>query len=300
MVISLIFPSNLYDRLGVKPDADLETIKKAYRRKALQFHPDKNSTGAEEFKAILEAYEILTDPNKRKSYDQQLQKEKLNTEPDPVNMDPDNLFAKLFLGENGIFGDYPPIGQNKKRFSCPIIIRITSSKETIQIYRVVVCPECQGDGLKPGSIKPCPSCCPPEGHTAQQSTISCTDCSGLGKIVILPYQCHLCKGDQIVKQHLSLKAKFITIRGQANETLKREPHVLDLVIEAKPYVAFRPKETKVIVGVVIDFTNITSVKIIPKPWRSDDDKTHCKVSQISCIMQLKKLTEFQVTCKFFT
>ena len=60
---------NLYSLLGVSKDASLYAIKKAYRKLAFQYHPDKNPAGEEKFKQINVAYEILKDPDKRRKYD---------------------------------------------------------------------------------------------------------------------------------------------------------------------------------------------------------------------------------------
>jgi len=101
----MVVDTYYYDLLEVPPTADIEEIKKSYRKKALRLHPDKNpgdASAEEKFKAISEAYSVLSDPNKRTKYDQLGKAQMVNQQ------DPRELFRQLFGSGptfDQIFGD---------------------------------------------------------------------------------------------------------------------------------------------------------------------------------------------------
>lgn len=206
-----------YEILGVSKGVDEKELKKAYRKLAMKYHPDRNpdnKEAEEKFKEINEAYEVLSDPEKRQRYDQ--------FGHDGVNgqFGGGQGFGGGFGGFEDIFGDVfgdifgggfggsrsrrrgPERGADiKQRVSIRFEDAAFGKKIEIKLNRTEECDECHGSGAKNSSgKKTCPTC----GGTGQvrsvqrtpfgniQSTRTCSHCNGEGEIIENP--CPKCHG----------------------------------------------------------------------------------------------------------
>lgn len=214
-----------YDVLGVGKSADATEIKKAYRKLAMKYHPDKNpgdKEAEEKFKEINEAYEVLSDETKRKNYDQ-FGHEGVNGQGfggaggfggqgfggfDDIFGD---IFGDMF---GGGFGGGRPRRRGPER-GADIRQRINISfeeaafgkKVQVKINRSEECDECHGSGAKTGtSKKTCPTCNgsgqvqsvqrTPFGNIA--STRTCSTCNGEGEVIDSP--CSKCHGKGSIRK----------------------------------------------------------------------------------------------------
>jgi len=214
-----------YDVLGVSRDASAEEIKKAYRKKALKYHPDRNPGDAEaekRFKEISEAYEVLGDEKKREIYDrygaQGLEGAGMGGGPGFENMEDalrtfmgafggmgsDSIFDSFFGGGGGPSTEAPRQGASKR-------VNITLSFEEaargvdkeLAISNYVTCGTCQGRGAASAQgVKAC-SRCGGAGQVFEQRgffsmSMTCPQCQGEGKMIMDP--CKKCSGQGVVKE----------------------------------------------------------------------------------------------------
>ena len=203
-----------YDVLGVKKDATAQEIKSAFRKKAKEFHPDLNKDNpkaADQFKEAQEAYEVLSDENKRKMYDQ-FGHAGVNNGPtggpggfsgfgggfDAGGFDFGDIFDSFFGGSSGGFGGFSGMGGNSRsraQRGSDVLMRmkldfdeaIYGCEKKFQLEVVEDCSECHGEGGF--ESKTCSTCHGQGTITTQQNTIlgsfmsrtTCPDCNGTGK-----------------------------------------------------------------------------------------------------------------------
>ncbi len=242
--------ADFYSVLEVERTASDEEIKKAYRRLAMKYHPDRNS-GAKEaeerFKAITEAYDVLRDPQKRAAYDRFGEAGLRGggagagfhhvdlAEALGIFMRDFGLggFEELFGGGMGRSAGSVRTGADV-RISVPLTLQeaATGVERTVVAKLLDTCDQCQGSGAEPGTrVETCPSCGGAgEVRRAQRSffgqfltVVPCPTCKGEGTIIQAP--CKQCRGEGRVRGERELKihipagvatGQYMTMRGAGN------------------------------------------------------------------------------------
>ncbi len=212
-----------YEVLGVEKGASADVIKKAYRKKALQYHPDRNPDNKEaeaKFKEAAEAYEVLSNPDKRSRYDQfghaGVNQGAGGAGGFSMNIeDIINQFGDIFGGFGGFSGGFGGSrratrqnkGQNtriKLKLSLKDVLHGVKDKK-IKLKKYIACDQCSGSGAKNNDVETC-SVCRGNGFVTQvsntilgqmQHTVACHACKGEGKIP--KEKCPHCSGEGIIR-----------------------------------------------------------------------------------------------------
>ena len=284
-----------YEVLGVSKDADAKEIKKAYRKLAMKYHPDKNpgdKAAEEKFKEINEAYEVLSDEEKRSTYDR-FGHNGLNGQAGFGGGQGFGGFSGSggFGGFEDIFGDifgsgfggFGGSGSSSRRrgprrgadISQSVTIKFEEAafgkKIKVKINRSEECDECHGSGAKPGTTKKtCPTCHgsgtvqsvqrTPFGNIASQRT--CSTCNGEGEINESP--CNKCHGKGSVRKTKTIEVdipagiddgQMIKLSGQGEVGEKGGPRGdLYIVVNVQKHEIFTREGYDVYIEMPIRFT----------------------------------------------
>ncbi|MBQ6084475.1 MAG: molecular chaperone DnaJ [Bacteroidales bacterium] len=210
-----------YEVLEVAKNATADEIKKAYRKKALQYHPDRNpgdKEAEEKFKEAAEAYGVLSDENKRARYDRYGHAGVSGQDFSGASMNDifsqfGDIFSDLFGGGGGFgfnFGGFGGgSGQRPVYRGSNLRVRVkltldeisTGVKKKIKVNKYVTCQKCKGSGSEDGTFETCKTCggkgqrVMRSGFFTQVST--CPTCGGEGRVI--KKKCSACNGDGIVK-----------------------------------------------------------------------------------------------------
>lgn len=249
-----------YDALGVSANASESELKKAYRKAALLYHPDKNPDAGDKFKEISHAYEVLSDPQKREVYDR-LGPEGLQGGGGEGSM-PADLFSQLFGG--GLFGNAGRSARNtgpQRGKDLQHVIRVTledlyKGKTTkLALTKEVICSKCKGLGGKEGAVKQCTSCdgtgvkvvVKQMGPMIQQYQTKCDACNGQGEIINPKDRCKTCMGRKVVQEKKILEVHVdkgmangtpIRFAGEADQAPNTIPGDVIIVVQEQPHERF--------------------------------------------------------------
>lgn len=279
-----------YEILGISPNASSQEIKKAYRRLAVKYHPDKNRDNSKEaeekFKEVSEAYKILSDGEKRKVYDE-YGHAGLQAEVGAggggfagSDVDPFKIFNEVFgrgAGGSGIFDNFfggrasSREGQagSDLQYSLQITFKEAAfgTEKEIEVPRYETCSICRGGGVQPGSSpQSCPSC-GGTGYVALSRGFfsmsrTCTSCHGRGTIIKDP--CRECRGAGRVRRTRRVKVKIpagidngshLRLAEQGEAGLRGGPTGdLYITIRVRPHPIFSREGDTVICEIPISFT----------------------------------------------
>ena len=279
---------DFYDALGVTRDASQEEIKRAFRKLAFKYHPDRSKLPDAEakFKEVSEAYAILSDPEKRRQYDalgfeginsQYRQEDIYNRENfqdvfSEFGFDANDLFSR-------IFGGGFTVQQRQREFErgrdLEAQMEITLEQAAfgteleVTLPRVKRCARCNGSGVEPGShLVTCPKC---RGsgrivHKTRtdlgfgQVIVSCDRCKGRGKVA--QKQCKACRGVGLEERKVQLKVKVpagidngdrLFLRGQGEDgSYGGPPGDFYVTIRVKPHPYLRRRGLDLVYDVYVN------------------------------------------------
>ncbi|GLJ30744.1 hypothetical protein SUGI_0609300 [Cryptomeria japonica] len=258
-----------YEVLGVSKSASADELKKAYKKAAIKNHPDKGGD-PEKFKELAQAYEVLSDPEKREIYDQYGEdalKEGMGG--GGASHNPFDIFESFFGGSpfgGSAFGGGSSRGRRQKQGEDvvhPLKVSLeelyTGISKKLSLSRNILCPKCKGKGSKSGASSRCSGC---QGSgmrvsirqlgpgMIQQMQHVCSDCRGSGETISDKDKCGQCKGNKVVQDKKMLEVNVekgmqhgqkIVFQGEADEAPDTITGDIVFVLQLKEHPKFKRK-----------------------------------------------------------
>ncbi|XP_071387550.1 dnaJ homolog subfamily A member 1 [Centroberyx affinis] len=258
----MVHETGYYDLLGVNPKATPDEIKKAYRKLALKYHPDKNPSEGERFKHISQAYEVLSDAKKRDLYDQggeqAIKEGGMGGGGSPMDI------FNMFFGGGG--------RMQRERRGKNVVHQLSVTLEEIYngttrklgLQKNVICEKCDGYGGKKGALEKCSSC---KGRGVQikvqqigpgmiqQIQSMCADCQGEGEKFSSKDRCKTCNGHKVERKKKILEVHIdkgmkdgqrITFHGEGDQEPGLEPGDVIIVLDQKEHAVFQRQEDNLV------------------------------------------------------
>lgn len=256
--------TELYETLGVAPDAPFEVIKKGYRKLALKLHPDKNPGDPEaenKFKEVSAAFEILGDEKKRTIYDERGMAGLKEGGGGGDGHSAFDIFDMFFGGG----GRRRREGEKAKGRDTVHQLKVTldelynGSTRKMQLQKNVICSGCNGIGGKEGSVSKCQTCSG-AGVTVnlrqigpgmvQQIQQPCRPCGQTGEIINDKDRCKQCGGKKVIKERKIIECEIkagmkdgdkVTFEGEGDQAPDIEPGDIIVVLDEQEHGTFKRK-----------------------------------------------------------
>lgn len=271
--------ADYYEVLGLNRNASADEIKKAYRRLAMKYHPDRNKGDKDaeaKFKEAKEAYEILSDQQKRAAYDQF----------GHAGVDPsmhahaqrgggfdfgdifDDIFGDIFGAARARSGGTRAKRGADLRYDIELTLEqvLRGDQMTVQVPTYVACETCHGSGAKKGSTPVTCKTCGGDGQVRMQQGFfslqqTCPSCHGQGKVISDP--CEVCRGQGRVQKQKSLSVKVpagvnegdrIRLSGEGEAGAQGGPSGdLYIQVHIKPHPIFKREDNHLMCEIPISF-----------------------------------------------
>jgi len=270
----MVKDTKLYDTLNVTPDVTPELLKKAYRKLALKYHPDKNPDDPEKFKEISAAFEVLSDPKKKEIYDK-YGEEGLKEGGGGEFHSPFDIFD-MFFG-----GGRKPRGPGEKARGRDTVHQLKVSLEELYngatrqlaLQKNVICSGCDGIGGKAGSVQKCDNC---NGSgvdvklrqigpgMVQQIQQPCRECNQTGEKIREKDKCKKCNGKKVIKERKILECHIekgmkdgqkLKFRGEGDQSPEIEPGDIVIVLDEKEHEVFKRKKDDLFMKMEVELSD---------------------------------------------